>query len=95
MTHSPPVGTALFMANDLIWPEHLEIRSSNLIPPTVSEEEIQRELDGSAERWRLLHPYEQRGMLTPSADTPGNLQRLAKNEELMESLQIMEWTTHP
>ena len=48
------------------------------------------ELDGSTKRWRLLHPYEQRGMLTPSADTPGNLQRLAENEELVESLQIME-----
>ena len=29
-------------------------------------------------------------MLTPSADTPGNLWRLAENEELKESLQIME-----
>ena len=40
-------------------------------------------------RWRLLHPCEQRGMLNPMAGTPGNIQRMAENEELLESIQVM------
>ena len=87
-----PVGMAQPIPNDVIWPEHSDIRGRDLLPPNVPDQE----LADSTEHWRLLHPYEQRGTLNPSADTPGNLRRLAKNEELVESLQIMEYLTdHP
>ena len=91
-----PVGMAQPMPNDVIWPEHPDIRGRDLLPPNVRDQELPQELADSTEHWRLLHPYEQRGTLNPSADTPGNLRRLVENEELVESLQIMEYLTdHP
>ena len=82
--------------NDVIWPEYPDIRGRDLLPLDVPDQELPQELADSTEHWRLLHPYEQRGTLNPSADTPGHLRRLAKSEELVESLQIMEYLMdHP
>ena len=91
-----PVGIAQPIPNDVIWPEHPDISGRDLLPLNVPDQELPRELADSTECWRLLHPYEQRGTLNPSVDTPGNLRRLAENEELVESLQIMEYLMdHP
>ena len=82
--------------NDVIWPEHPDIRGRDLLPLNVPDQELPQELADSTEHWRLLHPYEQRGTLNPSVDTPRNLRRLVENEELVESFQIMEYLTdHP
>ena len=79
-----PVGMAQPIPNDVIWPEHPDIRGRDLLLLNVPDQELPQKLADSTERWRLLHPYEQRGTLNPSADTPGNLRRLAENEELVE-----------
>ena len=86
-----PVGMAQPIPSDVIWPEHPDIRGRNLLLLNVPDQELPQELADSTERWRLLHPYEQRGTLNPSADTPGNLIRLAESEEWVKSLQMMEY----
>ena len=87
---------AQHIPNDVVWPEHPDIRGRDLLPMNVPDQELPQELADSTECWRLLHPYEQRGTLNPSVDTPRNLRRLAENEELVESLQIMEYLMdHP
>ena len=91
-----PVGMVQPIPNDVIWPEYPDIRGRDLLLLNVPDQELPQELADSTECWRLLHPYEQRGTLNPSADTPGNLRRLTENEELVESLQIMEYLMdHP
>ena len=91
-----PVGVARPIPNDVIWPEHPDIRGRDLLPLKVADQELPQELTDSTERWRLLQPYEQRGTLNPSADIPGHLRRLVESEELVESLQIMEYLMdHP
>ena len=82
--------------SDVIWPEHPDIIGRDLLLLNVSDQELPQELADSTECWRLLHPYEQRGTLNPSVDTPVNLRRLVENKELVESLQIMEYLMdHP
>ena len=91
--HSPPVGMARPIANDLVWPGHPEIWESNLFNTLGEGWDVQEDSQDLEEGWRLLHPYEQRGMLNPRADTPGNIKRMAENKELVESIQVMEHLT--
>ena len=75
------------MLHDLIWPRHPGMMTSSLF--TMDLEPIPPRSD-SKERWRLLHPYELEGVLNPTTNTPDNLQRLARSEELVETIQTME-----
>ena len=81
------------IANDLVWPGHPEIRESNLFNTLDEGQNVWKDTQDSEERWRLLHSYEQRGILNPTVDTPGNIRRMAENEELVESIQVMEHLT--
>ena len=81
------------IANDLVWPGHPKIQGSNLFSPLDEGWDVWEDTEDSEERWRLFHPYEQRGMLNPTAGTPGNIRRMAENEELVESIQGMEHLT--
>ena len=90
---TPPVGMARPIANDLVWPGHPTIWGSNLFRTLDEGQDVQEDTKDSEEWWILLHPYEQRGMLNPTAGTPGNIRRIAENEELVESIQVMEHLT--
>ena len=88
-----PIGRAEPMSHHLIWPRYSGMMTSSLF--TMDLEPTPPRSD-SKERWRLLHPYELEGVFNPTANTPDNLQRLARSEESVETIQTMEHLTyHP
>ena len=85
-----PVGRAEPMSHHLIWPRYPGMMISSLF--TMDLEPTPPRSD-SKERWRLLHPYELEGVFNPTANTPDNLQRLARSEDSVETIQTMEHLT--
>ena len=41
--------------------------------------------------WRVLHPFEIRGVRIPTEDTPPTHRRLAENDALVELIQTAEY----
>ena len=88
-----PIGRAEPMSHDLIWSRHPSMMTSSLFTMDLELSPLRSD---SQERWRLLHLYELEGVLNPTTNTPDNLQRLARSEELVETIQTMEHLTdHP
>ena len=74
-------------------PDHPDIRASDLFSADLQTPRgPSGEIDGS-EGWCILHPYDIPGVRQPTASTPPNLRRLAENEDLVESVQTMEYLT--
>ena len=88
---APQVGTAVPMSQDLIWPEHPEIRGTTLFP---QEDDPATQAAGGLnpdERWKVFHPYDIPGVRRPTMATPENIRRMAESEALIESVQTMEY----
>ena len=68
-----PIGMAMPIAPDLVWPGHPDIQGTNLFPrdddPTTTSA---GGLDPD-ERWKIHHPYDIPGVCRPTMDTPDNL----------------------
>ena len=81
------------MTRDVMLPDHPDIRASDLFSADLQTPRgPSGEIDGS-EGWCILHPYDIPGVRKPTASTPPNLRRLAENEDLVESVQTMEYLT--
>ena len=78
--------------SNLIWPGHPSMAGNSLFTMDLKPTTIRTD---SQERCRLLHPYELEGVLNPTANKPNNLQQLARNEELIETIQTMEHRSSP
>ena len=88
-----PIGMAMPIAPDLIWPGHPDIQGTNLFPRDDDPTTISAGGLDPDERWKIHHPYDIPGVCRPTMDTPDNLQWLAESEALVESLQTMEYLT--
>ena len=85
-----PVGMAIPISQDLIWPGNPDIQGTSLFPQDDNPSTVAAGGLDPEERWKIHHPYDIPGVRRPMMDTPDNLRRLAESEALVESLQTME-----
>ena len=88
-----PIGMAMPIAPDLIWPGHPDVQGTSLFPRDDDPTTISAGGLDPDERWKIHHPYDIPGVRRPTMDTPDNLRQLAESEALVESLQAMEYLT--
>ena len=88
-----PIGMAMPIAPDLVWPGHPDVQGTNLFPRDDDPTTISAGGLDPDERWKIHHPYNIPGVHRPTMDIPDNLRRLAESEALVESLQTMEYLT--
>ena len=86
-----PIGMATPIAPDLVWPGHPDIQGTHLFPRDDDPTTISAGGLDHDERWKIHHPYDIPEVCRPTMDTPDNLRRLAGSEDLVESLQTMEY----
>ena len=68
-----PIGMAMPIAPDLIWPGHPDIQGTSLFPRDDDPTTISAGGLDPDERWKIHHPYDIPGVRRPTMDTPDNL----------------------
>ena len=69
-----PIGMAMPIAPDLMWPGHPDIQGTSLFPRDDDPTTISAGGLDPDERWKIHHPYDIPGVRRPTMDTPDNLQ---------------------
>ena len=99
---SIPIGSVQPTQSSLILVGHPDVRYQDIFPPEMSfsHQEEALHLDPE-ESWCLLYPFTEAGMRRIEMGTPANLVRLARNDALVETIQIHayledipEWGRH-
>ena len=68
-----PIGMAMPIAHDLIWPGHPDVQGTILFPRDEDPTTISAGGLDPDERWKIHHPYDIPGVHRPTMDTPDNL----------------------
>ena len=68
-----PIGMAMLLAPDLIWPGHPDIQGTSLFPRDDDPTTISAGGLDPDERWKIHHPYDIPGVRRPTMDTSDNL----------------------
>ena len=85
------VGLATPIPLDLMTPLQLAIRREHLFPEGAIHPKRPHKRLNREGTWRWLKPYDLPGVRNLTANTPANQRQLAKNEENLETLQIVEY----
>ena len=99
---SIPIGSVQPTQSSLILAGHPDVRYQDIFPPEMSFSHQEEALHlNPEESWCLLYPFTEAGIRRIEMGTPANVVRLARNDALVETIQIHayledipEWGRH-